>query len=195
MPKTILELSKELNVSKTAINKLLTPDKRKRYVSKKGNRFLISDDGVNAIKAHFEGNIDNQTDNIENNANKTAQNDNQTANQVGDINQELVDALKAELVEKNKQLAAKDDQINTVHTLLDQQQKLTLQANQQISKLESQVKQLQLAESSESTDTIDVEPESKTAPLKPTTLETETKTSKTESQTKNHKKHWWNPWG
>lgn len=195
MPKTILELSKELNVSKTAINKFLTPDKRKRYVSKKGNRFLISDDGVNVIKAHFVGNIDNQTDNIENNANKTAQNDNQTANQVGDINQELVDALKAELVEKNKQLAAKDDQINTVHTLLDQQQKLTLQANQQISKLESQVKQLQLAESSESTDTIDVEPESKTAPLKPTTSETETKTSKTESKTKNHKKHWWNPWG
>lgn len=170
MPKTILELSKELGVSKTAISKLLTPENRKLYVSNKGNRFLINDEGVNLIRAHFNGDTTNQSANNENFANSNANNENKTANSVGDLNQELVDALRAELAEKNHQLAVKDEQIITVHTLLDQQQKLTLQANQQISKLETQVKQLQLAQPNETTVDTDIEDNS----------QTETQTSTTE---------------
>lgn len=202
MPKTILELSKEIGVSKTAISKLLTPENRKLYVSKKGNRLLINDEGVNLIRAHFNGNTANQSVNNENFANSNANNENKTANSVGDLNQELVDALRAELAEKNRQLAVKDEQINTVHTLLDQQQKLTLQANQQISKLETQVKQLQLAQPSETTvDTnieADSQTETQTSTTKPQTMQTEVQTSQTQIQTSSEtprpKRHWWQLW-
>lgn len=188
MPKTILELSKEIGVSKTAISKLLTPENRKLYVSKKGNRLLINDDGVNLIRAHFNGNT----------ANQSANNENKTANSVGDLNQELVDALRAELAEKNRQLAVKDEQINTVHTLLDQQQKLTLQANQQISKLETQVKQLQLTQPNETTVDTDIEDDSQTSTTEPQTTQTEVQTSQTSSPTElannKSKRHWWQLW-
>ena len=198
MPKTILELSKEIGVSKTAISKLLTPENRKLYVSKKGNRLLINDEGVNLIRAHFNGDTANQSANNENFANSNANNENKTANSVGDLNQELVDALRAELSEKNRQLAVKDEQINTVHTLLDQQQKLTLQANQQINKLETQVKQLQLAQPSETTVDTDIEADSQTetqtSTTEPQTTQTEVQTSQTRTDNPKPKRHWWQLW-
>ena len=198
MPKTILELSKEIGVSKTAISKLLTPENRKLYVSKKGNRLLINDEGVNLSRAHFNGDTANQSANNENFANSNANNENKTANSVGDLNQELVDALRAELSEKNRQLAVKDEQINTVHTLLDQQQKLTLQANQQINKLETQVKQLQLAQPSETTVDTDIEADSQTetqtSTTEPQTTQTEVQTSQTRTDNPKPKRHWWQLW-
>lgn len=198
MPKTILELSKEIGVSKTAISKLLTPENRKLYVSKKGNRLLINDEGVNLIRAHFNGDTANQSANNENFANSNANNENKTANSVGDLNQELVDALRAELAEKNRQLAVKDEQINTVHTLLDQQQKLTLQANQQISKLETQVKQLQLAQPNETTVDTDIEADSQTetqtSTTEPQTTQIEVQTSQTRTDNPKSKRHWWQLW-
>lgn len=198
MPKTILELSKEIGVSKTAISKLLTPENRKLYVSKKGNRLSINDEGVNLIRAHFNGDTTNQSANNENFANSNANNENKTANSVGDLNQELVDALRAELAEKNRQLAVKDEQINTVHTLLDQQQKLTLQANQQISKLETQVKQLQLTQPNETTVDTDTEDDSQTetqtSTTKPQTTQTEVQTSQTRTDNPKSKRHWWQLW-
>lgn len=198
MPKTILELSKEIGVSKTAISKLLTPENRKLYVSKKGNRLLINDDGVNLIRAHFNGDTANQSANNENFANSNANNENKTANSVDDLNQELVDALRAELAEKNRQLAVKDEQINTVHTLLDQQQKLTLQANQQISKLETQVKQLQLAQPNETTVDTDIEADSQTetqtSATEPQTTKTAVQTSQTRTDNPKSKRHWWQLW-
>lgn len=195
MPKTILELSKEIGVSKTAISKLLTPENRKLYVSKKGNRLLINDEGVNLIRAHFNGDTTNQSANNENFANSNANNENKTANSVGDLNQELVDALRAELAEKNRQLAVKDEQISTVHTLLDQQQKLTLQANQQISKLETQVKQLQLAQPNETAVDTDIEDnsqtETQTSTTEPQITKTEMQTSQTRTDNPRSKRHWW----
>lgn len=195
MPKTILELSKELGVSKTAISKLLTPENRKLYVSKKGNRLSINDEGVNLIRAHFNGDTANQSANNENFATSNANNANRSANSVGDLNQELVDALRAELAEKNRQLAVKDEQISTVHTLLDQQQKLTLQANQQISKLETQVKQLQLAQPNETTVDADIEDnsqtETQTSTTEPQITKTEMQTLQTRADNPKPKRHWW----
>ncbi|MEJ6347961.1 hypothetical protein R4Y45_01800 [Holzapfeliella sp. He02] len=54
MSKTVRELSEELGVSKTTINKLLKDESRQQYVEKVGNKFVISDEGVASITAHFE---------------------------------------------------------------------------------------------------------------------------------------------
>lgn len=53
MSKTIRELSEELGVSKTAITKFLTPEKRKLFAKKIDNRLSISDEGVTIIRQHF----------------------------------------------------------------------------------------------------------------------------------------------
>ncbi|WP_062325172.1 MarR family transcriptional regulator [Holzapfeliella floricola] len=53
MSKTVRELSEELGVSKTTINKLLKDESRQQYVEKVGNKFVISDEGVESITAHF----------------------------------------------------------------------------------------------------------------------------------------------
>lgn len=164
MSKTILELSQELGVSKTAINKWLTPANRKLYVSKVGNKFAINDTGVSLIRQHFGGKIDNQN-----------------ANQVGDFNKQLLDTLQAELAAKNEQLAA-------AQKLLDQQQKLTLQANQQISKLETKLTQLQLPDKP---DPDSVKPYIKDVAPQSTTDSQTTTTKSTTTQTKTH---WWQFW-
>lgn len=171
MPKTIRQLAENLGVSKTAINKLLTPKNRQLYVKKVGNRFLISDEGVKLITAHFSDKNENQS------STKVADIENNDDDKVFDFNKELLATLKSDLDEKNKQLAAKDEQLNTLHTLLDQQQRLTLQANKQIEKLESQ---LRLPEGISSDDGKEIS-------------NTNSKTSQTKSQTSQTKSktHWW----
>ncbi|SFH94917.1 hypothetical protein SAMN04489868_1771, partial [Pisciglobus halotolerans] len=51
--KTIKELADEIGVSKTAIHKKVTPDMRNKFFSKIGNKFVISEEGQEAIKSTF----------------------------------------------------------------------------------------------------------------------------------------------
>lgn len=134
MSKTIRELSEELGVSKTAITKFLTPEKRKLFAKKIDNRLSISDEGVIIIRQRFLS------------RSKTKIN-NQNANQVGEIenlvfdfNDELFLTLKNELTQKNKQIEKLQKNIEQQNILIDQQQKLTLQANQKIESLEANSK-------------------------------------------------------
>lgn len=96
MPKTIRELSEELGVSKTAITKFLTPEKRQLFANKIDNRLSISDEGVSLIREHFSSNSKSKIDN--HNDNQVIENE----NLVVDFNNQILDTLKAELKEKNK---------------------------------------------------------------------------------------------
>ena len=58
--KTIRELADELGVSKTAINKKVSDSERKQWFSKKGNRFLVNENGQKAIRIMFSSGINNQ---------------------------------------------------------------------------------------------------------------------------------------
>ena len=137
MSKTIRELSEELGVSKTAITKFLTPEKRKLFAKKIDNRLSISDEGVTIIRQHFllksKTKIDNQIDN------RTFVFDLVVdfKNHDFDFNNELLSTLKNELAEKNKQIERLQKSIEQQNILIDQQQKLTLQANQKIENLEA----------------------------------------------------------
>lgn len=124
---TIKELADELNVSKTAINKKIDETFKEKYVTKNGNRFVIDVSGQKVIKSMFKE---------------------VNANQERKPNQEpvfdLVCVLKENLERTEEQLKVKDNQIEALQKLLDQQQVLTLQANQKIEQLE-----MNLAESEE----------------------------------------------
>lgn len=123
--KTIKELAEEIGVSKTAISKKVNEKQKKTWFAKIGNQFVINEEGQEAIKSMFKSTKKNQT-----------QTESQTSwrkdeNQVSDSNF------------YQKQLLAKDNQIDMLQkllkeqqNLLDQQQRLTLQTNKQIEKLQ-----------------------------------------------------------
>ena len=123
MEVTIKELADELGVSKTAINKKIDANFKRQHFAKIGNKFVIDDSGQKAIRIMFEE-VETQTKS----ATKT-----QTENQE---DSDLVCVLKERLSHSDEQLKMKDDQIKALQKLLDQQQILTLQANQKIEQLE-----------------------------------------------------------
>lgn len=133
MSKTIRELSEELGVSKTAITKFLTPERRKLFSKKIDNRLSISDKGVTIIRQHFLAKTKTKIDNQNENKKTIGENENQNFN----FNNELLSTLKKELAEKNKQIERLQKSIEQQNILIDQQQKLTLQANQKIETLEA----------------------------------------------------------
>ncbi|HII4106155.1 TPA: DUF536 domain-containing protein [Enterococcus faecium] len=170
--KTIKELAEELGVSKTAINKKVSDENRKLWFSKIGNKFVINETGQNAIKSMFFN--ENENSNQQLVGEKTKTENHKNANQVPEL--EVLSLLEQQLNQKDMQLQEKDEQIKQMQKLLDHQQQLTLQANQQIEKLQEQLQLTYTEESSEN---------------KSTTLSEETESI--EKQSKAEKK-WWQFW-
>ncbi|WP_338374071.1 DUF536 domain-containing protein, partial [Enterococcus faecium] len=167
--KTIKELAEELGVSKTAINKKVSDENRKLWFSKIGNKFVINETGQKAIKSMFFN--ENENSNQQLVGEKTKTENHKNANQVPEL--EVLSLLEQQLNQKDMQLQEKDEQIKQMQKLLDHQQQLTLQANQQIEKLQEQLQLTYTEESSEN---------------KSTTLSEETESI--EKQSKAEKK-WW----
>lgn len=140
---SIKELADQAHVTKSAIRKLMTQTFRKQYTSVSGNRILIDDAGAKIILGHF-ANPGMQTTNErepqtknENTSSQTAdkphQGNDQTANQ--DANDQLVAAKDAMIQELREQLKVKDQQINGLHRLMDQNQQLLLHNQQETHQL------------------------------------------------------------
>ncbi|WP_413594223.1 DUF536 domain-containing protein, partial [Enterococcus faecium] len=162
----------ELGVSKTAINKKVSDENRKLWFSKIGNKFVINETGQKAIKSMFFN--ENENSNQQLVGEKTKTENHKNANQVPEL--EVLSLLEQQLNQKDMQLQEKDEQIKQMQKLLDHQQQLTLQANQQIEKLQEQLQLTYTEESSEN---------------KSTTLSEETESI--EKQSKAEKK-WWQFW-
>ena len=135
MSKTIKELANELGISKQAVSKKLTANFRANHVTtvttNGRQQLVIDDDGVSALKSQHIANHTQQP---------TA---NQPTTNVVDNNVNLVDELKNrilaqenELSQKNKQILAKDTQLENMQKLLDQSQQLQLMAENKLKKLE-----------------------------------------------------------
>ncbi|RDG21690.1 replication protein B [Lacticaseibacillus paracasei] len=135
MSKTIKELANELGISKQAVSKKLTANFRANHVTtvttNGRQQLVIDDDGVFALKSQHIAN---------HNQPPTA---NQPTTNVVDNNVNLVDELKNrilaqenELSQKNKQILAKDTQLENMQKLLDQSQQLQLMAENKLKKLE-----------------------------------------------------------
>lgn len=119
--KTIKELAEEIGVSKTAISKKVTEKQKKTWFAKIGNQFVINEEGQKAIKSMFEP--------VENNQSQTSLRNN--ANQVGDS-----DFYQKQLLAKDNQIDMLQKLLKDQQNLLDQQQRLTLQTNKQIEQLQ-----------------------------------------------------------
>lgn len=135
---TIRQLSEDWHISKQAINKQMDSNFRQQFVVKNGNKLSINDNGVAVLAKHFNKKIN--ADSKPKIVSKTTSNDTVL-----------------------KQLEIKDEQIKMLQIALDQQQKLTLQANNQIESLQ---KKLLLP-----TENISSEPK--------------------ETSTEKKKRHWW----
>ena len=170
--KTIKELAEELGVSKTAINKKVSDENRKLWFSKIGNKFVINETGQKAIKSMFFNENENSNQQLVGEKTKTETHKN--ANQVPEL--EVLSLLEQQLNQKDMQLQEKDEQIKQMQKLLDHQQQLTLQANQQIDKLQEQPQFTYTEEYSEN---------------KSTTLSEETESIEKQSKTE---KKWWQFW-
>ena len=170
--KTIKELAEELGVSKTAINKKVSDENRKLWFSKIGNKFVINETGQKALKSMFFH--DNENSNQQLVGETTTPETHTNANQVPEL--EVLSLLEQQLNQKDMQLQEKDEQIKQMQKLLDHQQQLTLQANQQIEKLQEQLQLTYTEESSEN---------------KSTTLSEETESIEKQSKTE---KKWWQFW-
>ena len=123
--KTIKELAEEIGVSKTAISKKVTETQKKKWFTKIGNQFVISEEGQKVIKSMFISDKKNQS-----------QTDKQTSfrnneNQVYDSY-----FYQEQLLAKDKQIDMLQKLLKEQQNLLDQQQRLTLQTNKQIEQLQ-----------------------------------------------------------
>jgi hypothetical protein len=123
--KTIKELAEEIGVSKTAISKKVTEKQKKTWFAKIGNQFVINEEGQKAIKAMFEPVKNNQSQT----QSQTGYRNN--ANQVGDL-----EFYQKQLLAKDSQIDMLQKLLKDQQNLLDQQQRLTLQTNKQIEQLQ-----------------------------------------------------------
>lgn len=113
---TVQEVAKELNISRQAVYKHLTPTFRQQYTTKVNNKLTISLKGINSLKSRVKPQI----------------NDNEESTVDSDIDNlklsKIISILQSELTAKNEEIVI-------LHQLLDQQQQLTLQSNKQIESL------------------------------------------------------------
>jgi len=127
MKKTIKELADELGISKTAINKKVNENQKRKHFSKIGNKFVIDEEGQKLIKGMF----------LSENANyRKLESENRKPEEVFEVS-DLILALNDRVSSTEKQIEEKDKQIANMQKLLDQQQVLTLQANKKIAELET----------------------------------------------------------
>ena len=134
MEKTIRQLAEELNVSKQAIQKRINgiPYFRDKYLNKVGNKFVINDDGLRVlyhkIKQEKSATIDNHS--------------NKNANQNNSDISAIIDILKQQINNQNELITKQVGEIDNLHHLLENAQKLQLLTLQENKELKQQLKQL-----------------------------------------------------
>ena len=120
--KTVRELADEIGVSKVAVIKKIERLNIKNDLIKKGNRLLIPDSVEYAVKVAFNYSNENK-DNNDDKENEYYR------NQTDYVSQTLIEMLRMELEEKNKQ-------IENLQTIINQEQRLRLISEQKVIALE-----------------------------------------------------------
>ena len=145
--KTIKELSDELGVSKTAINKKVTDRERKLWFSKIGNKFVINEDGQKSIKRMFEGLTENQeskTENLEQKPNSQTENFRNNNENNADIKYilDIIEYQKEQIKDLQNTKDEQFKQLSNMQNLLDQQQRLALQDKKLLEEYKSEINEL-----------------------------------------------------
>ncbi len=112
---SVKELSQKLHISKMRLYQIINELPEAEKPVKKGNRYVFTDDNIQAIKNRFEKNTYNL-----NKFSKEKSTDN------------LILELKKQIENYNQQINIKDSQIEKLTQLVDQSQQLVLNAQKQI---------------------------------------------------------------
>ena len=128
---TILELAKELKVSKQAVRRYITPDFREKYIENVYGRLQIREEGCKLLRERFQsqsGNNREQAETVTGNNQEqvgtvTGNNREQAGTVTGNLSEtgvfaETLAVLKSQLEVKDEQLAEKDRQIEALQTAL-----------------------------------------------------------------------------
>ncbi|EMF0060612.1 helix-turn-helix domain-containing protein [Enterococcus hirae] len=169
---TIKELSELFNISRQAISKHIQKLDSSMVAKNERGYKVVLRSGV----LQLARNLDNQRLLDKLHEHEQSNDKNAYISSKNMIANELLEQLREENKFLHEQLQEKDEQIKQMQKLLDQQQQLTLQANQQIEKLQEQLKLTYTEESPENDST---------------TLSEATETI--EKQIDNEKK-WWQLW-
>ena len=98
---TILELSKELKVSKTAVRKHITAEFRKQYIENVDGTLQISENGCELLRESFRKRSENNSENHRKQAETVSENLPQT-----EVFAEMLTVLREQLAEKDRQIEA-----------------------------------------------------------------------------------------
>lgn len=109
---SVKELSQKLNISKMRLYQIINELSEAEKPIKSGNRYVLTDDNIKAIKNKFE---------------KTTYNLNKFSKEKSTDN--LILELKKQIENYNQQINIKDEQIKQLTKLVDQSQQLQLGAS------------------------------------------------------------------
>ena len=137
---TIKELADRNQVTKAAVRKLMDKEFRRNHTQTSGNRILIDEVGAAQIDDHFANQFAGTEQSVSGNRLETA-NGNQHeprpgANKNGNQNENqsqtaLLEAKDEMIAQLKEQIAVKDQQIDQLHRLMDQNQQLLLAEQRQ----------------------------------------------------------------
>lgn len=134
---TIKELADELGITKQAVRRYFDQLPTELVPTKKGGSYQINPkaqafikDRVNRVDSKLDSQIDTNKVDVDTKLDSHVDSKNDS---------ELVKFQKEFILDKNEQIESLKEQVKKLHTLLDQQQQLTLQSNKQIDKLQLQL--------------------------------------------------------
>lgn len=198
---TIRQIADELGVTKPAITKYMSKSFRSKYTKNQGNRILIDKAGVDDIKQHFADSSHVKIQNDRKVNDNLSKSNRKLFDKVNDgnrtVDKDYNDILKAkdETIELlKKQLATKDDQLASMHKLMDQNQQLLLNTqaeNQRLLSLqESRPESSQNVQDGDFTDNLHKTPQNKKKA--PGRSQKQSRDDRGITNRLNKKKHWWN---
>ncbi|MFI3603698.1 hypothetical protein [Vagococcus fluvialis] len=134
---TIKELADKLGISKQAVRRYFDQLPPSLIPTKKGGTYRINSEAqafiankVSRVDTNVDSKVDTNKDDIDTNLDT----------HVDTSQKEEIQLLQKEVIaDKNEQISSLKKQVERLHTLLDQQQQLTLQSNKQIDKLQLQL--------------------------------------------------------
>ena len=134
---TIKELADELGITKQAVRRYFDQLPTELVPTKKGGSYQINPkaqafikDRVNRVDSKLDSQIDTNKVDVDTKLDSHVDSQNDS---------EIVKFQKEFIQDKNEQIESLKEQVKKLHTLLDQQQQLTLQSNKQIDKLQLQL--------------------------------------------------------
>lgn len=197
---TIRQIANKVGVTKPAVTKYMSKSFRSKYTKKQGNRILIDEDGFTDIKQHFADSshtktqIDQKVNDGLLKSNRKLFDDIDDGNRfAGNPYQDTLKAKDETIEFLKKQLATKDEQLASMHKLMDQNQQLLLNTQAENQRLLLQESNAESSQNIRDGNFIDDSTKSSTQDKKKP-LESSQKQSRDEQDIVNRlnkKKHWW----